>query len=150
MKNDIQSLSTLRDIVVPEAPPLWPLAPGMWLIIAIGLMVALLLIFRLHGNRKRSAYRRAGILLLQDVQTLRDISVLLKRVALSVFPREEVAPLYGNKWAAFLTATCPRGDFSEIGKLDPKTSATPGLIDLAGLWIRYHQLSDDRAPEKRR
>jgi hypothetical protein len=150
MKNDIHSLSTLRDIVIPEAPPLWPPAPGMWLIIGIGLMVALVLIFRLYRNRKRRAYRRAGILLLQDVQTVRDISVLLKRVALSVFPRERVASIYGKEWAAFLTATCPRGDFSRIGKLDPKTSAKPELVDLAGLWIRYHHLSDDRAPEKGR
>ena len=148
MKNEMHSLSNLRDIVIPDPPPFWPPAPGMWLILGIGLLVALVLFFRLYRNWKQNFYRRAGLSLLQDAKTVHDLSVLLKRVALAVFPRERVASLYGEEWAAFLTATCPRGDFSKIGELDPHTSAKPDLIDLTRLWIRHHNVTHDRAVEK--
>ena len=37
MPQDAASLQNLRDIVVPEPPPLWPLAPGVWVLLVIAL-----------------------------------------------------------------------------------------------------------------
>lgn len=142
MTNEMYSLSNLRDIIVPDPPPLWPPAPGLWVLLGIVAAVVLILFLEFHGARKRNAYRRAGLALLEDARTVRDISVLLKRVALAVFPREQVASLYGSDWVLFLNRTCSRGNFSKIGRTDSSAEANQELIELAGIWIRHHHVSE--------
>jgi len=142
MDNESYSLSNLRDIVVPDAPPFWPPAPGMW--VALGLVVLALLFVgaRAYMARQRNAYRRAGLLLLGDAATAHDVSVIMKRVALAAFPREQVASLYGEKWVAFLRATCPRGHFPETIMTDAGAEPDPALVALAGTWIRHHRVPE--------
>jgi hypothetical protein len=140
MDENQYSLSNLRDIVIPDAPPFWPPASGVWVALA---MIAATLIFvawQLHTARQRNAYRKAGLMLLGSAETAYDVSVVLKRVALAVFPREQVASLYGDDWAAFLHKTCPRSYFKALVSSD--SSAEPGedLLGLAGTWIRYHRV----------
>jgi len=148
MDNESYSLSNLRDIVVPEAPPFWPLAPGMW--VALGLVVLALLFvgWRVYMTRQSNAYRRAGLLLLGDARTAHDVSVAMKRVALAAFPREQVASLYGEEWVAFLRATCPRGRFPEKITTDAGAEPGPALVALAGTWIRHHRVPESSTPLK--
>ncbi len=133
-------LSNLRDIVIPDAPPFWPPAAGAW--VALGMVAAILLLvaWRLHTVRNRNAYRKGGLLLLTDAESVYDVSVVLKRVALAVFPREQVASLYGDDWAAFLHQTCPRSYFKAL--LSSDSGAAPGedLVELASTWIRHHRV----------
>ncbi len=136
----------MRDIVVPDPPPFWPPAPGVWVALGIVVLMALLVGWRLHATRKGNAYRRAGLLLLGDAKTAHDVSVVMKRVALAVFPRERVASLYGDDWAVFLHRTCPRSYFSEIVTTDACTESDQELIELAGIWIRHHRVPDSRSP----
>ena len=96
MDENQYSLSNLRDIIVPDAPPIWPPAPGIWVALGIVVGIVLLIVWRLYKARKRNAYRRAGLQLLSGTETVHDVSVLLKRVALAAFPREQVASLYGD------------------------------------------------------
>jgi Domain of unknown function (DUF4381) len=140
------SLAKLRDIVLPDPPPLWPPAPGAW--VALGIAVAILSIagWRLYTSRQRKAYRRAGLRLLADARTVYDVSVTMKRVALAAFPRERVASLYGDDWATFLQETCPRGDFSGMVAADPGSESSQALIELAGTWIRHHRVPAEPAP----
>ncbi len=139
------SLSNLRDIVIPDPLPLWPPAPGVW--VALGIVVAMVLLFgwRLYTVRKRSAYRRAGLLLLGSAETAYDVAVVVKRVALAVFPREQVAPLYGDDWAAFLHESCPRSCFSAMVTSDASTESSDELVELAGTWIRHHRVPETRS-----
>ncbi len=125
MDNEQYSLNNLRDIVVPDPPPFWPPAPGVWILLGIVAAVVLFLGWRLYATRKRNAYRKAGLLLLGGARTAHDVSVIMKRVALAVFPREQVASLYGDDWAMFLHKTCPRGQFPKIVGSD--SSDSPGL-----------------------
>ena len=60
----------------------------------------------------------AGLALLADARSTREINIILKRVALAVWPRQEVAPLYGEEWAAFLDGSCGRSRFSSFGTID--------------------------------
>ncbi|UCD51282.1 MAG: DUF4381 domain-containing protein [Phycisphaerales bacterium] len=139
------SLDNLRDIVVPDAPPYWPPAPGVWLLLGVLTAVVLALGGCFYMTWRRNAYRRAGLALLDTARTVHDVSVVLKRVALAVFPREEVASLYGDDWIAFLNRTCSRSRFSAIGAIDSGGPATQELTDRAGTWIRHHRFPECRA-----
>ena len=140
MDENQYSLSNLRDIVIPDAPPFWPPATGAW--VALGMVAAILLLvaWRLHTVRNRNAYRKAGVTLLGSAATAYDVSVVLKRVALAVFPREQVASLYGDDWAAFLHKTCPRSYFKPLVSSDPGAKPNEELVELASTWIQHHRV----------
>ena len=133
------SLQNLRDIAVPEPPPLWPPAPGVWvLLIVLAAVVAALVVFW-RRRRADNAYRRAGLSLLEDARTTRDVNIVLKRVALAVFPRPEVAPLHGEEWAVFLDGSCPSVRFSSFSDLEDDATAAGEVRALARTWIRRHR-----------
>ncbi len=140
MDGDQYSLANLRDIFVPDPPPFWPPAPGVWVALGIVVVMAFLLGWRIHTFRKRNAYRNAGLLLLGSAETAYDVSVVVKRVALAVFPREQVASLYGDDWAAFLHDTCPRSYFAAMVTGDASVAPDEELVELAGMWIRHHRV----------
>jgi len=83
-----------------------------------------------------------------EAKTAHDISVTLKRVALAVFPREDVASLYGDAWAAFLHKTCPREYFQALQKPDAETTADTELIELARTWIQHHRVPDSQTSHR--
>lgn len=142
MDNDRYSLARLKDIVVPDPPPLWPPAPGFWVLLLVVALGILLAIRQWRVVRNRSAYRRAGLDLLGEAVSAHDVSVAMKRVALAAFPRERVASLYGDDWAAFLHETCPRNNFSTLVAAEPGAGTSPELVNLARSWIRHHRVSD--------
>lgn len=140
MDENQYSLSNLRDIVIPDAPPYWPPAAGAWVVLGMVVAILLLVAWRLRAVRNRNAYRKAGLLLLGNAETAYDVSVVLKRVALAVFPREQVASLYGNDWAAFLHKTCPRSYFNALISSDSGAEPSDELVELANTWIRHHRV----------
>jgi len=133
------SLENLRDIVAPEPPPLWPPAPGVWvlLIVVLAMITALFLWWR--RARAHSAYRRAGLALLKTARTTRDVNVILKRVALAAFPRPMVASLYGDEWAVFLDGSCRRAEFTALREAEESVEASKKLLSAASTWIRHHR-----------
>jgi len=134
------SLGNLRDIVPPDAPPLWPLATEVWLLLIILLSAISIFIYHRRSTKKRNAYRHAGLTLLDSANTVHDVSVVLKRVALAAYPREQVASLYGEDWAAFLRQTYRR-DFTLITQANPDEPASRKVIRLAGGWIKHHRVN---------
>jgi hypothetical protein len=133
------SLENLRDIVLPDPPPLWPPAAEFWwLLIIVGMTLAILL-FQWRRARRRNAYRRAGLALLDEAATVHDLSVTLKRVALAAFPRDQVASLYGQEWTDFLRMSCAQRDFSPLIQAGPDSPATEEHKRLAASWIRRHR-----------
>ena len=138
MPQDAASLENLRDIVVPEPPPLWPPAPGVWVLLVIALAVIITLFLLWRRARTQHAYRRAGLALLSDARTAREINVILKRVALAAWPRPEVAPLYGDDWTSFLDGSCEQARFSSLGAVDDVGEPPRELRSMARQWIQHH------------
>lgn len=126
------SLNNLRDIALPEAPGLWPFAPGLWACIGLASLLGIALVWRVWNHWRRNRYRRAGLLLLANASTNYEVSVLLKRVALAVYPREHVAALHGDAWTTFL-------GFEAGAFATPETSPSAELLKQAAHWIRSHQ-----------
>lgn len=134
------SLSNLHDIVAPEPPPLWPPAPGVWVLLIIAAAVPLALFLWWRRARARNAYRRAGLSLLKNARTGREVNIVVKRVALAAFPRAAVAPLWGDEWLAFLDGTCRQARFTSLGETDSEAEASTTLRSRAGAWIRHHRV----------
>ena len=101
-------LSGLKDLHLLPEPSLWPLATGWWLVLvcllALLLCSGLIYIFWhqrpvVYACRKvKQIARRAE----DDLSYLKQISSLLKRVAIATDGREKVASLSDAKWQAFL------------------------------------------------
>jgi len=145
---DPYSLAKLRDIIIPDAPPFWPPAPGLWVAVGVVVLVALFVAWRVYSGVQKNAYRKAGLLLVNEAKTAHDISVTLKRVALAAFPREVVASLYGDAWTEFLHKTCPREYFQALRKPDADTAADAKLIKLASTWIQHHRAPDSQSSHR--
>ena len=101
-------LSGLRDIHMPIEPSWWPPALGWWLVLAGIFVVALIfgLIYGCWYNRpKQYALRELKHIYVKEknsVEMARQVSLLLKRVALFNYPRKKVAALTDEQWIAFL------------------------------------------------
>jgi len=114
-------LESLRDPHLPDVG-WWPLAPGWWIVIALGAFaVAALAAFVVSVFRRRArarhanAWRRAArgeldalrerLLAGEPTGTLLgEASVLARRILLAVEPRAEIAPLHGEAWLRALDA----------------------------------------------
>ena len=144
--DEVLSLSELQDIVLPAVPPFWPPAPGFWILLFL-LVVAATSFWRWRRSHyRKNAYRRAGLELLEQAHSVRDVSLVLKRVALAAWPRDRVASLYGSEWADFLNDSCARCRFDHDSWSKPDEPADPGLISTAAEWIRRHRLPGGKEP----
>ncbi|CAK0763606.1 DUF4381 domain-containing protein [Gammaproteobacteria bacterium] len=111
-------LNQLRDIHLPTPISWWPPAFGWWFLAGLVLVLAVLGIWLFRRHRAERWRRvalseliqlrhhyRAGTINAHD--TVRRLSMLLRRIALTRFPRLEVASLYGEAWLAFLDSALP-------------------------------------------
>ena len=114
-----QSLQ-LRDIHLPPPPDFWPPAPGWWLLAAIlfGLLAWAVVVAwkraRLWKTQRRllallDELERTGM---HEPRKLAQLSILLRRIALMHFPRQEVAGLTGESWLHFLDSSGGNGRFA--------------------------------------
>lgn len=141
MESTTLSLQDLSDIIVPDPVSFWPLGQGSYLLAGAVLILAGVLTYLYRARHKKNQYRREGLALLGRAVTVYDVSVILKRVALVVFPRAQVASLYGEEWIDFLQKTCPGCNIEEVG-LSPEIEAGKVLRDGARFWIRNHTVID--------
>jgi len=112
----------LRDIHLPAAAPFWPPAPGWWVLAGV-ILLLLAWVGAVAWRRRRLERARRRILdalaaLEADFarehssERLASISLLLRRLALSRFPRERVAGLTGAAWLRFLDESGGDGQFA--------------------------------------
>jgi hypothetical protein len=153
-----EQLSNLKEISLPEPVAYTPQTVGWYLLLALAILVAVLLIIRWRRNRLRNRYRSEALGLLNDIEEsnrpLSELPALVKRVALAFAPREKIAELSGAAWLRFLDSTLGGTDFSDgPGRLlltvsyatteSVKQKVTPeqrsALLSLIRRWIRRHR-----------
>ncbi len=102
----------LRDIHLPSSMSWWPPAPGWWLLLGITLLILALSTF-LYRRQQRRRMHRAALNELTHIKTtyeqntdeqqlVKALSIWLRRVCLSFYPRVDVAGLTGQAWLVFL------------------------------------------------
>lgn len=102
----------LRDIHLPDAISWWPLAPGWWAAVLLLLLITGVMVWlrrsRLRRRLRTTALRELAALRgayqqhQDDRQLVSDLSVLLRRICISVYPPQQVAGLTGETWLRFL------------------------------------------------
>lgn len=106
----------LRDIHLPEPVSWWPPGLGWWLLLVVLIPVAFLIwrglknlsVQRKQKNLRRSVERELDRIEAEYSSTananklLQDLSILVRRVAMSNYPRQDVAGLCGKKWEGWL------------------------------------------------
>ncbi len=148
------TLLDLKDIHEPEAIGWWPPAIGWWILAAL---IPLLIVFSIWLYKRltrKTAIKTANKILAQikqdatrdNLSVICDLSVLVRRVAISVSPRTKAAGLTGRQWLAFLDTSVKGLPFSEgVGQLlaDAPYRKTPPteqelsqLIDLCEDWLK--------------
>ena len=115
----------LRDIHLPNPIAWWPPAPGWWLLF-FGIPALLILLWWLWRWLRRKTVKKLALaeleLIAQSDANVRDkvhdLAILLRRVSLSLYPREQVASLVGDQWLAFLDGPMGNHSFSHgVGRL---------------------------------
>lgn len=135
----------LRDIHTPELISWWPPAIGWWLL-AITTTLTLYLLFRLYKRLTRNNAVKTAKKILQQIKQntandsrkkLSELSILIRRVAISTEPREKTASLIGNTWLTFLDASVKGSPFTEgIGRYlaeTPYQKALPDELEISQL-----------------
>jgi hypothetical protein len=153
MNADPGSLENLHDLVLPVPVPWWPPAPG-WVIVSAALVMALgWWLIRAIRHWQKNSYRREALVLLGEIDgATAELPTLIKRVALSAYPRERVASLTGEQWLAFLDQTGQTDAFTTgagrwLARLayEPQLAASLSTTELNRLrtavrdWILRHQ-----------
>lgn len=138
-------LRDLRDIHLPPPPSWWPPAPGWWL---AAVLVALALVLAARAARHRWRGTRARRAALDALRRLRrrhgagepadalvaELNLLLRRVAMTRWPRERVAGIIGGAWLAFLDETSAHSQPGSEPGSEPGSDpgSDPGFVDGAG------------------
>lgn len=150
-------LEALRDIHLPPAPAWWPPAPGWWLACLV-ILLALVFLARAVLRRRRAARpRRAALTACMAIRRrhhdgappaalVADITLLLRRVAMTRWPRERVAGVTGHDWLAFLDANSAYPGFVHgPGRVLATAAYRPAesvdmdaLLTLAEQWVRHN------------
>lgn len=145
----------LRDIHLPDPIGWWPPAPGWWLtVLLVG--IGLLALFKwLQARHRRLAVYRSAMHELEQIEAryhsnsdaltlTRELSILLRRVAISISPREQSAGVTGKKWLGRLDELIGQPVFAnETGQLLIEAPYRPtaqidalALLALCQHWIK--------------
>jgi len=106
VNEETASLARLHDIVLPAPVPWWPPAPGWYGVGAVLALALLLLAHRAWRRWQGAAYRRAAQRTLAAAGDAAGIAEVLRRTALAIAPRAEVAALDGERWVRWLEDRC--------------------------------------------
>lgn len=118
-------LEQLRDIHLPLEISQWPLAVGWNILILLFIALTITALFFIYRYWSESRYKREALNELALIQqafqkntsdyqsTAQALSNLLKRIALTLYPRSNIAPLHGKPWLTLLDQMSASHFFTE-------------------------------------
>lgn len=148
----VDLLDQLEPVPAPPPVSMMPQTIG-WLALAV-IVLALITYgaWRWHLHRRATAHRRAALALLSQAGDDRaTIAEILRRTALVSFPRDQVAGLTGQDWAAFLDQSYGGSGFaSKAGQALLSAPYSGSAKDAAATklardWITGHKAQRDQA-----
>ena len=172
MTPDPTSLDRLHDIVAAPAVPWWPPAVGWYWLFGLLFLLLIVLLLRSLLLWQHNRYRREALAELATHESaltdparravaLSAMAELLKRAALTAFPREQVATLTGPAWFAFLDRTGRTAVFSEgrgatledaaydsRGAASLDEAQTKELASVVRAWLTHHRVEAVAGPER--
>ncbi|HTF95237.1 MAG TPA: DUF4381 domain-containing protein [Cellvibrio sp.] len=163
-------LDQLADIHLPDAVSWWPLAPGWWALLALLVVAVIAFAVWRYKNRQNSyrllAQQQLDIIYKNYQGTgnaaafLHEISVLLRRVALTAHPTSFNASIKGQAWLDWLDRVCPADKKNQQSlfnstcgeqlltasyQKNPAIDAT-ALYHLCGYWLAQHRNHRQKLP----
>jgi len=144
----------LRDIHLPETIGWWPPAIGWWLLLILIPLLGFILFWLYKRITRQTAVKNAKKILTairsdketNKSQKLQQLSTLLRRVAISVSPREQCAALTGQAWLQYLDRSVKGAPFAEgVGRCLADSHFRPSgaddvdinaLIKLCEQWLK--------------
>lgn len=156
MNSDPTSLDRLHDIILPASVPWWPLAPGWYMLFGVVVLIVGWLTYCFWKRWQTNAYRRQALQELAGMDDASAIAELLRRTALAVESRLEIAEKTGADWADWLARHCPEPMVSEVHQLlaagvysdSGKEKNINVLRDYASCWITRHHISSPHDKNK--
>lgn len=145
----MKPLDSLADIAVPAPAPWIPQTWG-WAVLGVALLAFAVWAFvSFRRRQERNRYRKEALAELASFskeEAVLGIPNLLKRVALSAWPRAEVAALSGEAWVSFLRAHGPFSheaarlldDMEYRPRAAPRDEDVQALMRAARAWIQRH------------
>ncbi|MEE9327602.1 MAG: DUF4381 domain-containing protein [Cocleimonas sp.] len=113
----------LHDIHLPDNADVWPLAFGWWVLLFL-LLVAFAVLIQYYRQRLKRQ-RKKTVILKQlkklenqlknnpSNESLAKVNTLLRQLAITHYPRSEIASLTGSNWLHFLDQSGKTHDFSK-------------------------------------
>ncbi|MCK4710514.1 MAG: DUF4381 domain-containing protein [Gammaproteobacteria bacterium] len=134
----------LKDIHLPDAVSWWPLASGYWIIIAF-IIICIILYFAITNYKNKYKIKKIALAefyrlkkeytaTLNKKQLVTSLSELIRRAAISTYPRSDCASLTGKNWLNWLD--------KQIKKSSPNFSNGPGYL-LTDFVYSKQEHSDD-------
>jgi Ca-activated chloride channel family protein len=138
---------------------LWPQTWLLRIAILLVAVLTVLAIWRFVHRYRANRYRREALSELDRMRQTPDaapdrlaaqLSLLVRRTALGVFPRETIAPLTGTAWLSFLDRSYGGEEFSKgagrwlasapYQQTAPDRDELNTLLGLVRRWIRVHHV----------
>lgn len=147
----------LQDIHLPEAISGWPPAIGWWILLLLALLACVAAYYWYKKLTRKTPVKSARALLLNikqadnadELDTLKQLSALVRRVSISVNPRADVASLTGKQWLNYLDQSVEGTPFStgvgqylsdaQYRKNAPEGLDIDQLIELCERWLKRQQ-----------
>ncbi len=104
---EIDPLSELRDVIYPVDPGFWPPAIGWWIVLVLVILclIGAVYLFRsIYLRLAETSFVKEvdALTQLQPREAVGELSILMRRIAITRFPRDSVAGLSGEDWLQFL------------------------------------------------
>lgn len=147
-------LDELKDIHLPADISWWPLAPGWWMLLILGIALVAGSYAFYHFVIQKRAYRKAALKELENLDAttfgpdayIESVAAIIRRTAIHTEKMQTktttVAQLQGKQWQEYLQQAMPteQAQIIAVSRYQPvKALDASALQQAAAQWIKRHK-----------